>query len=411
MVSKKQFPTSPGVYLFVTKEHQILYIGKAKSLADRIASYFSNKDDQKVVDLLAQADDIQFIITKNETEALLLEAELIGKHQPPFNRLLKDGNPFVYICFTKAERPTMFMERIPSKKDVCFGPFLNKNHARSVYSYLEKTFQLQTCNKKIASGCLAYHIGLCAGTCKADFDESYYQTRIALAQAVLNSDYKQAVHELDTQINQATKSLHFERAQHLHTYKENLEFIIQTLQTIKNSKVIQVRKKLESTKESKLSLLLELKHDLALKKIPYTIDCFDISHMAGNAIVGSCIRFLDGHPDPKNFRHFNIKTLDDQNDYAALAEIVTRRYKNKQNLPDLIVIDGGKGQLSATQNLVGATEIVGLAKREETIFFSDDRPFIILDQSKESHRLLLQIRDYAHHFAITHHRKKRSILE
>ncbi len=411
MVYKKKFPAQAGVYIFKTKDHQILYIGKAKSLADRLNSYFSNKDDQKVQDLLASADEVEYILTQNETEALLLEAQLIGQHQPPFNRLLKEGNPFVYICFSAHEMPKISIERVPKKTDTCFGPFIHKSHARSVFAYLERTFQLQTCNKQIPSGCLAYHVGLCAGTCTSSFDISFYKVRMQLAQDILRSDYTHALTILDTEIQRATATLDFEKAQRLFGYKKNLEHITQTLQTIKQSKIIKADKKANKQKESKLALLLELKSTLHLKKIPYTIDCFDISHLQSQAMVGSCIRFLDGHPDPKNFRHFNIQSLIQQNDYQALAEIVTRRYKNKQNLPDLIIIDGGKGQLSATESLVNNVEIISLAKREETIFFPDNQMPFILDQKNEAHRLLLQIRDYAHHFAISHHRKKRSLFE
>ena len=133
--------------------------------------------------------------------------------------------------------------------------------------------------------------------------------------------------------------------------------------------------------------------------------------MQSQHIVGSCIRFLDGRPDKKNFRKFQIKSIDQQNDYAALQEIVQRRYKDKKNLPDLVIIDGGKGQVSSTQDFVGTAEIVGLAKREETIIFPNSEKEIKLDIQKEEDRLLLYIRDYAHHFAITYHRSKRSLVK
>lgn len=408
MLSKKQFSKKSGVYIFKGAGNTILYIGKAKVLHNRIKSYFSS-DDPKVSELLQQAVDVETIETSNEDEALLLEAQLIKKHQPPFNRLLKAGNPYLYIFFSEEELPKISIERIKKKKGRYFGPFLTKKEARIVFDYLLKTFQLQLCSKKIPSGCLQYHIGLCAGSCMDDFDKSFYLLRFHLAQQALDKDYAQAMQKLAHEITTASKELNFERAQHLATFQENLEAIIDKLETLKTTKLTNlVKPALQKT--SNLELLSSLKRRLGLTHIPYTIDCFDISHMQSKAIVGSCVRFVDGKPDKKNFRHFHIKSLVEQNDYAALAEIVARRYKNPTNIPNLVIIDGGKGQLNATKHLVGDAEIISLAKREETLFFPDSTKSVRLDPMIKSDALILQIRDYAHHFAISFHRKTRKLL-
>jgi excinuclease ABC subunit C len=159
-----------------------------------------------------------------------------------------------------------------------------------------------------------------------------------------------------------------------------------------------------------LSILLAMQKRLHLNHVPYVIDCFDISHMQGHAIVGSCIRYVNGQPEPKSFRRFKIKSIVDQNDYAALAEIVKRRYKSSNNYPNLIIVDGGKGQISAVKRLVGTAELVGLAKREETIISANFSRFIQLDHVRPEDALILQIRDKTHQFAVSYHRKKRTLV-
>lgn len=409
MISHKNFPTSSGVYFFKDADNAILYIGKAKVLKNRILSYFSS-NDHKVIELLKQAIDVEVITTNNEIEALFLEAQLIKQHQPPFNRLLKDGNPYLYIFFSHEKIPTISTTRIKKKKGEYFGPFLTKRDAQSVVEYLKKNLQLNVCNKKIDSGCLQYHINICAGSCKQDFDELFYKFRLNIARQILENQYIQAQEQLTAEIELNNKNLNFERSAHLVNYQHHLTSIVKTLETLKTTKFTNIKTEYDTKKDtSNINLLSDLKKRLGLKKIPYRIDCFDISHMQSQSIVGSCVRFLNGKPDKKNFRHFGIKSLIEQNDYAALAEIVARRYKKSENIPDLIIIDGGKGQLNATKHLAGPAEIISLAKREETVFFPDNEKTIVLDIHQATDRLILEIRDYAHHFAISYHRKKQKL--
>lgn len=432
MITNKNFPTSAGVYFFKNSHNAILYIGKAKNLKNRLTSYFSNSDF-KVIELLQQAVDIEFITTNNEIEALFLEAQLIKQHQPAFNRLLKAGNPYTYIFFSQdtSKLPIISIVRYKKKKGDYFGPFLTKKDALFVVEYLKKSLQLTICNKKIETGCLQYHINICAGSCKINFDVEFYEFRLNLAKQILDNQYQQAIDKLYQEIEVNNKNLNFERSAHLVKYLQSLQVIIETLQTLQTTKLTNLPSYVASLHEpnnkkninnhtSNIDLLSALKKRLGLKKIPYTIDCFDISHMQSQSIVGSCVRFLNGKPDKKKFRHFTIKSLIEQNDYAALCEIVSRRYKKIEDFPDLIMIDGGRGQLNATQHLAGPAEIISLAKtttdlpgvrqsQTGTIFFSDQEKTIELNIHTETDRLLLQIRDYAHHFAISYHRKKQKL--
>ncbi|MBP6869286.1 GIY-YIG nuclease family protein [Candidatus Babeliales bacterium] len=417
MITDKNFPKSAGVYFFKDANNAILYIGKAKNLKNRISSYFSSSD-YKVIELLKQAVNIEFITTNNEIEALFLEAQLIKQHQPPFNRLLKAGNPYIYIFFP-ADKPTISIVRYKKKKGDYFGPFLTKKDALFVVEYLKKSLQLNICNKKIETGCLQFHINICAGSCKNDFDEPFYLFRLNLARQILDNQHEQAIEQISHEIEINNKNLNFERSAHLVKYQQSLQAIINTLKTLHTTKLSNLptyaqdfdtsNQKLIDKHASNIDLLSALKNRLGLKKIPYTIDCFDISHMQSQSIVGSCVRFLNGKPDKKKFRHFGIKSLIEQNDYAALCEIVGRRYKKIEDFPDLIIIDGGKGQLNSTKHLAGPAEIISLAKREETIFFPDQEKTIVLNIHQATDRLILQIRDYAHHFAISYHRKKQKL--
>jgi len=412
-ITQKSFPTSPGVYFFKNADNHILYIGKAKNLQNRLNSYF-HSNQIKVIELLKAAHEIDVITTNHEIEALFLEAHLIKQHQPPFNRLLKDGIPYIYIFFSQDKIPTISITKDKKKKGEYFGPFITKKDALAVVEYLKKSLQLSICSKKIKTGCLQYHINICAGSCKDDFDIEFYKSRLNLARQILDSNYKQAIEEISTSIDFHNKNLNFERSQHLVDYKNHLIGLSTALTTLNKSTFTHLKNP-DQKEISNITCLSDLKNRLGLSKIPYKIDCFDISHMQSQSIVGSCVRFLNGKPDKKNFRHFNITSITIQNDYAALAEIVARRYKKIENIPDLIIIDGGKGQLHATEHLAPGTAMISIAKGDnrkvgaETIFFRNSEKTISVDLHQACDRLLLEIRDYAHHFAITFHRKKQTL--
>lgn len=515
-ISPDGLPSLPGVYLFKNSQETVLYIGKAKNIKKRVKSYFQkNKSDVKADALLKASSKVDHIVTTNEVEALLLEAQLIKNYQPQYNILLKSGQPYLYLLFKsplKNDVPELTLVRKKDEaKGTYFGPFLEKRHARKVYNFLNDTFHLKLCKKKIENGCLYYHIGKCAGACKSTFDKKLYLRRFELARQVLKSatkskaEIKTILSDISQQIEAENKKLNFEKSKELNAYKESLTNVFVSLQThfltkekylshkhiwiyiekentlflfqeqsgatkkrevFCTANIIEPTKYLESyyhshdcpqtimtnfeinNKES-YELFLKKWHKkpypvtiiynpenkhlksilkiatthaeqelekadnlgVALKKllklsiVPQTIDCFDVSHKQGKHMVGSCIRFTNGKPDKNNFRKFRIKTISKQDDYACLREIVSRRYKNKENIPDLVLIDGGKGQLSTITNLLPNAEVASLAKKEETIFSKHVPSGKKLSKTSLTGQLLISLRDYAHHFAISYHQK------
>lgn len=404
-------PLHAGIYSFKDADGNVLYVGKAKSLKKRVSSYFNRyQKDWKVSSLLDEAASVDFIVTKNETEALLLEAQLVQQHKPKFNVLLKEGQPFLYLLFTKGSLPKLELVRTKQKKGTYFGPFLQKSPARSAYRFLMKTFQLQLCNKKLEHGCLDYHIGLCAGNCRPDFSLADYLFRLELAQKTLKNEQKLFIQKVSDEIAISNKNLKFERSKHLHEYLENVDLIFKTIQLrFSEAKfgddIFAVVTPTSEINTYQDELAAHIQKFLQLPAPVRTIDCFDISHFQSRSIVGSCVRFTDGKPDKNYFRKFNITSLAIQNDYAALQEIVSRRYK-ESDLPDLILIDGGKGQLNAVKQLFPHASIISLAKREEIVYADTYPDGIKLDIEDPFGKICIALRDYAHHFAISHHRNR-----
>lgn len=414
MSDVKALPHLPGVYFFKDQHHSIIYIGKAKDLRKRVQSYFTNqKTDWKVAELIKEHASIKHIVTKSEHDALLLEAQLIRDYKPKYNVLLKSGQPFVYLLFTETKTglPNLEVVRNKNKKGRYFGPFLHKRDAYAVYNYLMRTFRLNLCNKTIENGCLDYHIGRCAGNCRANFDASSYLTRLDLAYDALKGNHKEFLARLTQQIARLSTALEFEKAAHLSIYIKNFDTIFTTIQAKFHDKkygleIEHAAVAPQLPERDFTQALIELQQLLKLEKTPRTIDCFDISHFQSNAIVGSCIRFTDGKKDPNYFRRFKVKSLKQQNDYAALQEIVLRRYRNRDELPDIIFIDGGKGQRNAIAPFFDIP-CISLAKREELLITDYHPEGIPLDLKNPLGQLLIAIRDYAHHFAVSYHRLRR----
>lgn len=399
-------PFKPGVYFFKNKDNEIIYIGKAKSLRKRVASYFqNNQHDWKIQGILAEYTSIEYETTENEIKALILEAQLIQQHKPRFNVLLKDGSPFIYIVFQEKPIAQMLLTRTAPLKKSFVGPFINKKAVRALFSFLQKTFQLYRCKKIVPNGCLHYHIGLCAGSCKPDFNEHDYIQRLRLAYHSLTDNQDQFIAAIKKAIQEYNKQHSFEKAARFSKYLSHAQEIINT---INNS----CHDDNESTQEKRFFIKTDAMLGHAIQTLTgapkpvNTIDCFDISHFQGKHIVGSCIRFANGIPDPHFFRHFKINSLDTQNDYAALQEIVKRRYAH-DSFPDLIIIDGGKGQLSAVKTVIPDAFVSSIAKRQEQLFCQRFPEGIILDKHSSAGLLIIAIRNYAHHFAIAYYKKLR----
>lgn len=438
-------PKLPGVYLFKDAAGTILYIGKAVNLQNRVGTYFAqyNRDTTspsglrstswQIKALLDEHATISHIVTNTEHDALVLEAQLIQEYQPKYNRLLKEGNPFIYIKYTKKPYPTFSIARTRTAKGIYFGPFIHKTDARKTTRFIIDTFKLYRCGKKMAHGCLLYHIGKCSGSCLPNFDEAAYAFRAELALYMLKNERNTFVKEIKKEIAEANKKLQFERAKNLHEYLSHVDSLFQTLNrytsgtayipeavttsmptaalpALRSSPAIRsVSEVWKSEVGTSSSLATELQILVGGTTPIHIIDCFDISHFQSKNIVGSAVRFIDGLPDKQAFRRFMIKTLEKQNDYAALQEIVTRRYKTPADLPDLILIDGGIGQLHAAQKALTTPLIAALAKREETLFCPAHPQGIKLDLHTDAGKTLIALRDYTHHFAITYHRLKRRI--
>ncbi|MFA5075241.1 MAG: excinuclease ABC subunit UvrC [Candidatus Babeliales bacterium] len=514
----QNIPKLPGVYIFKDNDSHILYIGKAKNLKKRIQSYFSKQNqDWKVDSILQSSNSIDHIVTNSELDAMLLEAELIKANQPKFNILLKSGQPYIYILITNSKKALPEIKIVRNKKEQgsYFGPFLEKMAARKVYNFLIKTFKLKLCHKKLERGCLDYHMGICAGICKPDFDKESYLERLNLAKLSLKQGHQKFLNYLQEQIEFFNSKLKFEKSKELHEYflafnkifnaidtdtsyqniakdfahkdiwfltenkkslflfSENnavlkqktafyfplkseeildkynyLDYFISYYQTFSCPNIILTNFEIEKEtkglyenflqkwhkKEKPVSIIFpqeghfaslikltqihveqqtakqqnlskQLKNLFKTNKEIHTIDCFDISHKQGMWQTGSCVRFKNGQPDKNFFRKFKIKTIDYQNDYKCLQEIITRRYKDNFEIPDLILIDGGKGQLNAALKISPDTEVASLAKKEEIIFSKNIPQGKKLNLQNYASQVLIALRDYTHHFAISYHRE------
>lgn len=311
-IMQKTLPKAPGVYLFKDKREFVIYVGKAKNIHKRVQSYFQKqKGDWKIQALLHEHDEVDYILTKNESEALLLEAQLIRNYKPKFNVLLKEGQPFVYILFgiideeksaQKTKLPIIELVRNKKKKGRYFGPFLRKQQARSAHRYLVETFRLNLCNKKIENGCLDYHLGFCAGSCKKDFDTTSYLFRLQLAYDALKNNHRKLTKKIKQQIAEYNQELAFEKAMNLYQYLENLDVILQTLRTKFSESKYRHDIFTQTTPVKHLTmrdgnLANDLQKFLKLEKPIERIDCFDISHFQSSYLVGSCVRFYNGIPD------------------------------------------------------------------------------------------------------------------
>lgn len=439
MITKPtNLPRLPGVYLFKNSAGHILYIGKAKSLAARVHSYFTQTTSmqdpqtaQKITALLTSAATIEHIVTHSEQDAILLEEHLIKLHQPPYNVLLKSGDPFLYLHITTDPIPELEITRTKKAQALSdagdyFGPFTNRRAVRRSYDYLMKVLRLYRCTTKLQHGCLKYHLGICAGTCTGEFDPVAYRVRIELARSLLAGDTHAFQETIRSALQQHHALLQFEQARQLHEYEQSLNELFATIQNafsldryyhaLQNLSPQEMQTSDNehiplSTDEfhHKISIIEYPEAQKALQQLTgsttliSTIDCFDISHQQSRHMVGAAVRFTQGIPDPQEFRRFKIRSLTIQNDYAALQEIIKRRYHNPQSLPDLILIDGGKGQLSAAQAVLPHALIISLAKREERIFTSHNSAGVVLDPSSPLGRLLITLRDTAHRTAIRYH--------
>lgn len=530
----KTLPSSAGVYQYFDKEGNVIYVGKAKNLKNRVSSYFRTDANHsaKTRVLVRKIADIKLVVVNNETEALLLECNLIKKFKPKYNVLLKDDKSYPWICVSNEDFPRVFTTRHRNKDgSLYFGPYPKGRQLKEITDLIRKLFRYRTCSqtmneRSVALGkhkaCLNYQIKLCDAPCEAFISKEEYGETINKIKKILRGDFAWVKRELRNQMTAFAQELKFEQAEQikqrialLETYTsksiiisdtmldvevydyvpidQNIminamkvvggciigsistkvdcklnetpeelftQAIIQTRENLSwNSKEIIVPHSLDLPEEyTKQSIpqsgnrkqLLDLCHrnamfakserikketildperwsnriveqmqkDLQLPKPPYHMECFDNSNIQGEFPVASCVVFRNGKPSNREYKHFNIKTVEGPDDFASMREIIFRRYgrlkAEGKPLPDLIIVDGGKGQLSAAiesltaLDLMGKIPIISIAERLEEIYFPGEQYPLCIDKRSNSLKVIQHIRDEAHRFGITFHRNKRS---
>lgn len=528
----KTLPENPGVYQYFDKNGRILYVGKAKNLKKRVTSYFTkNNDSHRIRVMVKKIHEIRHIVVSSETDALLLENNLIKKHQPRFNVMLKDDKTYPWICIKNERFPRVFpTRRLVKDGSEYYGPYTSFKTIHTLMDLIKGVYQLRTCNydlaeEKIRNGkykvCLEYHLGNCMGPCEAYESEAAYLEKIEAIRQIVKGNFKDSLQQFRLQMKAHAENMEFEEAQKIKTKIDILENY-QAKSTVVNPKInnvdvfsivsdegygyvnflqlshgaiirshtIEMKKKLNESDQELLELgiteirqrfssttkeiyvpfkvdvgeelkvtvpvlgdkkqivdlstrnakyfrqerfkqmkivdpdrhvnrvMAQMKQDLRLNEEPRHIECFDNSNIQGSNPVAACVVFKDGKPSKKDYRKFNIKTVEGPNDFASMEEVVFRRYRRLleegEPLPQLVIVDGGKGQLSSgvkaleTLGLRGKIAIIGIAKRLEEIFYPGDSIPLYLDKKTESLKIIQQLRNEAHRFGITFHRQKRS---
>ena len=528
------FPHSPGVYRYYDSEGIVIYVGKAKDLHKRVAQYFVAPErlNTKTRILVSKIADAQYSVVDTESDALLLENNLIKQYKPKYNILLKDSKTYPWICVTGDEFPKVYLTRRIVKGNRYFGPYSSVMHARNLLEFFSETYKIRSCNNKITSDaiirkkfrpCLDFHIGRCGGCCVGKVSLKEYNAQIEEIVSLLKGDANAIIQHYKQLMLEAADRLEFEQAQEYKQKMESLQkhyaksvitsavgtnadvfslitdsneafgnfmrvrsgSIIQSLNlgfkmnieeeqeavlsefiaeieskfgkisgevivpflpdvemdgvtfripvkgdkmallelSTKNAKEFQfnsIRQKEHTDPDQYRNMVLEdLKKALGMDVLPVHMECFDNSNIQGTNPVASCVVFRNGVPSKKDYRKFKIKTVIGANDYASMKEVVNRRYsrmlrEDPDDLPQLVVIDGGKGQLDfayqalAELGLTDKLTVIGLAKRlEEVIRVGDPYPLFI-DRNSAALKVLQRIRDEAHRFGITFHRSLRS---
>jgi excinuclease ABC subunit C len=416
----KSLPESPGVYVMKDAAGAEIYVGKAKSLRDRVCSYFRpSAHDTKTTALVENVADFDIAPVASELEAFLLENCLIKDLQPKYNMMLKNNELYPYIEVTWGEDfPRVVVNR---RKDHeasrYFGPFVGAGDLRGCLNQLQRLFQFRLCAKNLTvagiakrreRGCLNYHIGRCAGVCRGAIDKETYRRRIAGVCRFLSGQKKDLLDDLRAELKTAAEKLQFEEAAALRDLIAGLENLNQYPLLDENltptAPILDLEKGLE-----KLAEIFQM------APAPRVIEGFDIANLQGRETVGSLVNFVDGQPNKDGYRRFRIKTVEGQDDFACLQEVIRRRYTPKENglaskmpMPDIVLIDGGKGQLSAVAEIFAAIKVtprllLSLAKKEELVFqFQRDEP-IRMARRNPALRLLMRVRDEAHRFAQHYH--------
>jgi excinuclease ABC subunit C len=407
----KALPNKPGVYLFKDKNGAVIYVGKAKSLRKRVSSYFNRSLDVKTGILLGRLADIDYILAASELDALILEDELIKKYKPRYNVALRDDKAYPFLKLTVNEKwPRLFLARRKEKDGALYFGRYEGAMVREVVRLVKKLFPIRWCKESPLrmreQPCLYYRIGSCSGPCIGKISHDDYLALIQGIIALLEGKMGRALNKLKEEMEKLSADQEFERAAYLRDRIKILE------------KMMEGKTLTRGPAPRKLTEIIELKKALKLKIDPMRIEAFDISNIKGTNMVASMVTFYGGLPLKSDYRKFKIKSLKKKaNDVAAIYEAVLRRYTGmlakKLPLPDLVMVDGGIAQVnSGARGLkdarLGGMAVIGLAKKEEKIFFPKRNKPLTLARDSDALRLLQRIRDEAHRFAITFHRQRRS---
>ncbi len=524
-------PDSAGVYQYFDKDGKLLYVGKAKNLKKRVSSYFTKQQVGRTKVLVKKIETIKHIVVETETDALLLENNLIKNYQPRYNIMLKDDKSYPWICIKNERFPRVFPTRRMIKDgSEYYGPYTSMKTVHTLLDLIKSLYPLRTCNYDLAEEkiqndkykvCLEFHLGNCAGPCQGLYPEAEYNENIEAIRNIVKGNFKESLHRFKKVMKDYAEDLKFEDAQRVKD-KINVLENYQSKSTVVNPKInnvdvfsiisdegyayvnflqlshgaiirshtLEIKKRLDEPDEELLQLAIveirqrfnsqsneiyvpfevelgenikthipklgdkkaildlsirnakyfrmerfkqakivdpdrhenrvmqQMKKDLRLSEEPRHIECFDNSNIQGTNPVAACVVFKNGKPSKSDYRKFNIKTVEGPDDFASMEEVVYRRYKRlldeEQPLPQLIIVDGGKGQLSSALKSIDALDlrgkiaVVGIAKRLEELFYPNDPIPLYLDKKSETLKIIQQLRNEAHRFGITFHRNKRS---
>ncbi|MFA5115786.1 MAG: excinuclease ABC subunit UvrC [Candidatus Omnitrophota bacterium] len=391
-------PNLPGVYIFKDKDARILYVGKARSLKKRVQSYFNRPVNAKTQVLVSKIEKLDYLLTDSEAQALVKEAALIKEYLPPYNISLKDDKSFPYICLSREDLPFVRICRKKKKTPDLdyFGPYPNVKLLRQAYKVIRRIFTFRTCLNMPSKPCLYYRIHLCPAPCAGKISYAGYRRIIGNIRMFLNGKQEALADALSRQMHEAAKEHKYETAASL---RDQLGALAQVSYSSPSLS--------QSIRESE-----ELKIALGLKKRPQRIEAFDVSNISGQQSCASMVSFYEGRPDKNNYRRFRIKTVSGPDDYRSLQEAIFRRYRRLIEegaaFPDLIVIDGGKGQLGAAQAVLDELKAyipaIGIAKENEEIFSSSTGRGLRLGMDSPALHLIQRARDEAHRFAVAYHR-------
>ncbi len=397
----KNLPDSPGVYMMKSASGEILYVGKAESLRKRVSSYFqaSRRHPDRIESLVSQIADISHLPTATNAEALLYENGLIKQLSPKYNVALRDDKSYPMLKITLKERFPRLMITREKKEDgsIYYGPYTNAKLLKEALKILQKLFPLRTCNKMPKRKCLEFDMALCLGPCEGRVGEERYGAIIKELRLFLEGRHSDLLKLLTERMKQLSKDEKFEEAAECRNRLEALSSV-----------------NTDRVKYGPANEAVELKSILGIKGNLEVIEAFDVSNIMGDEAVGSMIYFRKGKPDKNEYRKFKIKTVSGMDDYSMMREIGRRRYKRsveeKKILPDLIVIDGGRGHLSVALDelkKLGLDDVpvIGIAKEFERIYVKDKKDPILLPKESKALHLLERVRDEAHRFAISYHKK------